>query len=525
MRQRVYAFAGAMMGVLACAFAGADPDGGLGALTRQQSYESKRVSSVNPDFNKNNDARSIEPGATLVLGELEGPGVITHIWCTVGAKDPFYGRSLVLRFYWDGAEKPSVEVPLGDFFAAGHGMFADVTSAPVVVTAAGRSRNCFWRMPFHKAAKVTVTNDSSTHKVDSFYYCIDWRRHESLPEDTAYFHAQYRQATPAAPGDYTLLETQGRGHYVGTVYSVQQMEIGWFGEGDDRFYIDGEEKPSLQGTGTEDYFCDAWGFRQFCTPYYGVPMWEGYFAGDRVTAYRWHIQDPITFRKSLRVDIEHKGSIFTPFAQFLGQFIERSDWISSVAFWYQTPVAFSPGIPPLAERLPPYAILAPSKLTVRAVPDSGIEKGASGVGYLPMKAEAQIEFDFETPTDGTYQINALMGYALIGGVYQAFLDGKALGAPIDFFVSGEETRWINFDLHRLHPGVHTLRFVCCGLSPNARTLAPEVYALGIDCLALLRLEDMKGYNEAMNQEIQRQTAAPADSATENGAAPAASSTE
>ncbi|MFH1743735.1 MAG: glycoside hydrolase family 172 protein, partial [bacterium] len=252
---------------------------GLDGLIQIQPYEARRSSSANEDLHSNGDGRAIAAGETLVLAELEGPGIISHIWTTVGSSDPFASRSLVLRMYWDGAEHPSVQAPLGDFYGVGHGASRNFVSQPVAVSGDGRSRNCYWRMPFRKSAKVTVTNESSEYRCDSLYYQVDWQKHDTLPEDMPYFHAQYRQDMPAKPGDYTILETEGRGHYVGTVYSAHQVELGWFGEGDDRFYIDGEPLPSLRGTGTEDYFGDAWGFREFSTPYIGVSLWEGYFPG------------------------------------------------------------------------------------------------------------------------------------------------------------------------------------------------------------------------------------------------------
>lgn len=373
-----------LLAMFFCAAAHAEPVAdALAGLAVLPDFTSHRESSSNEDLDRNGDAKSIEPGQALVLGELQGPGVITHFWCTVSSDDLFYGRDLVLRIYWDGAEKPSVQSPLGDFFGIGHAAFADYASAPVCVNSHGRARTCYWRMPFRKSARVTVTNESDKHKCDSFYYYLDWQKHDKLPDNTGYFHAQYRQAFPAPPGDYTILQTTGRGQYVGAVYSVHQMENGWFGEGDDRFYIDGEEKPSLKGTGSEDYFCDAWGFRPFAAPYYGVPLWEGYFAGDRVSAYRWHIADPVAFQKSLTVSIEHKGSVFTEQMVELGSFSERSDWVSSVAFWYQSPAVGLEPLPSAAERIPPYKIIAPSELESRSEPSMLLLKQKDAVTYLP----------------------------------------------------------------------------------------------------------------------------------------------
>ncbi len=474
---------------------------------QQPSFTSHRESSSNEDLNRNGDARGIKKGETLVLADVDGPGAITHIWFTVGSYDPFHGRSLVLRAYWDGSEKPSVQAPLGDFFGVGHGAFSSFVSQPVCVNSEGRSRSCFWRMPFKKHARITVTNDSEKYDCDSLYYYVDWQKYESLPEDTTYFCAQYRQAMPAQPGDYVILDTTGKGQYVGTVYSVQQVENGWFGEGDDRFWIDGEATPSLRGTGTEDYFNDAWGFRQFSTPYYGVSLWEGYFAGDRVTAYRWHIPDPVAFSKSLKVTIEHRGSVFTDDIAQLGSFVERPDWISSVAFWYQSPPAeLDPALPPASARIAPYRVIPASSLKVRGNPTVAVVKQEDGVSYLPLGTDASIEFDFDVTEAGRYVVSAFMQHAFVGGVYQPFMDGKPFGAPIDLCVPGADILPVRLDQHVLEPGTHTLKFECKGPSPTRRTLAKPACSFGMTYLVLLRLEDMQGFHEAQKKIFEEQAA-------------------
>lgn len=474
----------------------------LETLVLPQEYEARRESSSNEDLHRNGDAEPINPGETLVLGELQGPGIITHIWNTVGTPDPFYGRSLVLRIYYDGNEHPSVQAPLGDFFGVGHGAYADYTSAVSAVSSQGRARNCYWKMPFQRSAKVTVTNESKDYKIDSFYYYLDWRKYDSLPSDIQYFHAEYRQDFPAKPGDYTILETTGKGHYVGTVQSVHQMEIGWFGEGDDRFYIDGESEPSLRGTGTEDYFNDAWGYREFATPYYGVSLFEGYFPGDRVTTYRWHIPDPIPFERSLKVTIEHKGSIFTDTTEFLGQFIEREDWVSTVAYWYQDePREITEPIARLGDRLAPYRILEMTGLNVKASPDRGLTKERTGLSYMPMNPNARVDIEFVISEAGRYQINAFLMHAFYGSVYQPLLNNEPLGPPIDLNYSGADPIWHNFDLHKLSPGKHTLSFVGKGKSPHQRSAAPTVYGIGVSNLILLRMEDMPGYQASMERTL------------------------
>ncbi len=491
-----------LIGMILCAMAfGTDVDG-LDALTQPQDYVAMRESSANEDLSKNGDSRPIEPGDTLVLGDLEGPGIITHLWSTVSPADPFYTRSLVLRVYYDGSSKPSVEVPFGDFFAGGYTAEPVFSSAVVSTSAFGRSRNCYWRMPFKNHARVTVTNESEEHRVHSFYYYLDWQKHESLPDDTMYFHARYRQEHPATPGDYLILETQGRGHYVGTVQSVLQTQYGWFGEGDDRFYVDGESTPSLSGTGTEDYFGDAWGFLEFDRPYYGVTVYEGHLPGDRVTAYRWHIPDPIPFKESIRVQIEHHGSLFTPSLEFLDQFQERTDWVSSVAFWYQdTPASSSEPLPALRDRIPPYRVLKPAELDPTF--DHGtVQSNKGGVTFSTTSGDGAIEFTFDVQDKGLYLINAILHHALYAGIYQPLLDGELIGGPIDLLVEGDYAKWHRFDLHDLSPGKHTLRFECQGRNPNTRELLPPLHSLSIDRIVLLRLEDVEGYMESTKKFLQ-----------------------
>jgi hypothetical protein len=482
-------------------------DAALDAITRAQHFEARRASSSNADLTRNGDAKSIAPGATLVLMDEDGPGMITHFWNTLGAFDPFHGRSVALRIYYDGNEKPSVEAPLGDFFGVGHGAYKDFTSAPVTVSSHGRSRACYWRIPFRKHIKVTVTNESPTYKVDSFYYYLDWQKHETLPKDTMYFQARYRQAFPAQPGNYVILDTRGRGHYVGTVYSAHQVETGWFGEGDDFFYIDGAETPQLRGTGTEDYFNDAWGFREFCSPYHGVTLYEGVLTGDRVTAYRWHLQDPIPFQKSLRLEIEHRGSIFNDrgnLATFeLGGFEERPDWVSSVAFWYQYPPAvFEEPMPPAEQRVAPHRIIKYDQLTYRANPPFLVVPQDPYLSYIPNTPKASIEFDFDVAQDGRYRIDGIFLHGLIAGVYQASLDGRKLGWPMDFVILNFDPMWRSLDTHDLKAGKHTLRFEGVDqAAPEARELGPKFYGFGLAYLMLLRLDDMEGYQQVLKEKL------------------------
>ena len=318
----------------------------LGRLGEKQNFRSKRVSSYDRTGG-NRDSIFIEPGKTAVLAEIKGPAAIHHIWVTIAA-EAFYGRKIVLRAYWDGEDVPSVEAPIGDFFGVGHGLNRDFASLPIACSSEGRARNCYWYMPFRWSCRVTATNEG-TRPVDAFYYYIDYRELDGLKPDAPYFHAQYRQEFPCV-GDknYVILDAAGAGHYVGCNLSVLQRTMGWWGEGDDMIYVDGEPAPSLHGTGSEDYFSDAWGMRQSQQPFYGCPLQEEDFqAGSKATVYRFHIPDPVPFKKTIRVTIEH------------GHGNDRSDYDSSVAYWYQTePHVPFPALPGPEKRLP-YALETP----------------------------------------------------------------------------------------------------------------------------------------------------------------------
>jgi hypothetical protein len=322
-------------------------------LGREQDYVSRRVSSYDRSGG-NRDSLTIGPGETAVLAEISGPAAIHHIWATIAA-EPFYGRKLVLRMSWDGEAAPSVEAPVGDFFGVGHGLDRNFSSLPINCSSEGRARNCYWYMPFRESARITVTNEGRL-PVAAFYYYVDYRVLEELPGTTPYFHAQYRQETPCAPGrNYVLLEAKGRGHYVGCNLSVLQRAPGWWGEGDDMIFVDGEESPSLHGTGSEDYFSDAWGMREDENLFYGCPLQEEDFqAGSKATVYRFHIADPIAFSRSILVSIEH------------GHANDRADDFSSTAYWYQVePHLPFPPLPPVGQRLP-FALERPASFILPA---------------------------------------------------------------------------------------------------------------------------------------------------------------
>lgn len=454
-----------------------------------------RASSADPNWKDGNaDARYIAPKQTFTLAELQGPGIITHIWFTIAAEDPQYPRSLTLRIYWDGEDEPSVESPLGDFFAVGHGLLTPLNSIPVQISSDGRAYNCYWLMPFRKSARITITNDSPDKPVNALYYMIDWLKVEALPENIPYFHAQYRQEYPCEMGkDYLILKTEGKGFYVGTVLSVHMNQPGWFGEGDDRFYIDGEEVPSLQGTGTEDYFNDAWGFRQFNQLFHGVSVWEGYDVDDRGTAYRWHIQDPIPFSKSIIVTIEHKGQTYDwQTRRYTSGFGERDDFFSSVAFWYQTGKAtrFST-VPPLEQRFVPHIYVEAEALisTAKANPTEALQtqdgwwSAGKQLFFTPPSSDATLELKINVPEDGLYILKADITHSWDYGIWQASLDDKPLGEKMDLYSPTVQTKRIKLGVLELKLGEHILRFTCQGKSDNSTG-----YYFGIDGIYLRKIK-------------------------------------
>ncbi len=290
----------------------------------------------------------VPAGSTVTLAEIDGPGAIQHIWMTVA---PRWWRSLVLRFYWDGESTPSIEVPLGDFFCNGWCVRCNVSSLAVAVNPAG-GFNCYWEMPFRQHARITLENLAPA-QIDGFYYQITYTLTD-VPDDAAYLHAQWRRSNPLPYlAVHTLLDgVKGWGHYVGTYLAWGVNNNGWWGEGEIKFYLDGDaEYPTICGTGTEDYFGGAWDFEfpqgqygVFSSPYSGLPQVlkpDGlYQSQQRFGMYRWHIMDPIRFRDDLRVTIQALGW------RSEGRYLPLQDDITSTAFWYQAePHAPFPTLP------------------------------------------------------------------------------------------------------------------------------------------------------------------------------------
>jgi hypothetical protein len=439
------------------------------------------------DEASNWDNFRVAPGETHVLLDAKGPGVITHIWLTFlgpeaqdWAKDGSANhQEMLLRMYWDGQARPAVEAPVGDFFANCFGERREVISLPVVVEDAD-SYNCFWRMPFRKSARIEIVNQSK-RPISLLYYNIDWIEKPSLSEDTPYFYAQYRQEYPVEHGkDYVLLETTGKGHYVGTVLAVRTRSPAWFGEGDEKIYIDQETKPSIWGTGTEDYFLSAWGLKVCSTPYAGVPLFDQWgIVGGHTSAYRWHLNDPIVFNTGIKVTFEHFGWIApdeNPNNRSTS-WNEREDDYSSVAFWYQTgEPTFTARAPDAAER----KLSSLDRVIVLARAFTGSEFHGTGnmtaqrlelypepqLLYMPdSTTNAWIEIPFAVTNKEPLRLLLNLTKSYDFGRYQVWLDGTRLGDPIDLY----SAKVLNEEVHLLdfwpEPGPHQLRLECVGKNP------------------------------------------------------------
>ncbi|MGH7968575.1 MAG: DUF2961 domain-containing protein [Limisphaerales bacterium] len=458
----------------------------LAPFPRLVEGRNRRISSnEQPDWNNANmDMTVLPPGRSIEMPKLQGPGVIKHIWMTSHAGRVDELNSLSLRIYWDDRPEPGVETPLGEFFAVGQGKPATVDSVPVQVSPSG-ALSCYWQMPFAKSARIVVSNDNS-NRTTGLYWQVDWVEVDSLPEDTPYFYAQYRQAYPATTGqDYIAADLEGRGMYIGTVMSVTLGQDGWWGEGDDFFFIDGEKVPSLQGTGMEDYFNDAWGFRTRTGHWFGQPRWQGDEAGDSGVAYRWHFMDPVAFSKSLKVAFEHKGNRAEDIEGF---YLERPDFINSVAFWYQLgqPKAFLQ-LPPYSERKGPWQDqhlvpkLHEARVTGKIKPRvdfAGMFGARPVLAWSNTVAGARLTVPFSASTAGRYAIRLTAVAGPEYGLYDVELDGRTAVAHADFRAPDYDELDLGLGTHELDPGTHALSFHALAVADRkARPIAVEMLRL------------------------------------------------
>jgi hypothetical protein len=341
----------------------------------QQTYTQERITSSDPTGGNDDGDRAhpIMPGETRTIGQAAGPGVITHMWFTIDSPEAYHLKKLVLRIYWDGDPLPAVEAPIGDFFGLGLGKYVTYESAPLSV-GSQKALNSFFVMPFRKSARITLTNDG-TMPTGAVYYNIDWQKHETLPADMLYFYAEYRQAQPnkgwtddwqrngvpkvldkknlTGEGNYVIVDAEGPGQYVGVTLSLLQNQGDWWGEGDEMMFIDNPDKPTITGTGSEDYFLGAWCYGNcginpfgsnrptFAYQRYGNPVNGGDDRGAGWTVYRYHLDSPVPFKKSFKMTIEH------------GHANARSDNFYTVAFWYQKgPHTHRPPMPLVQDRIP-----------------------------------------------------------------------------------------------------------------------------------------------------------------------------
>jgi Protein of unknown function (DUF2961) len=343
------------------------PPSSLSHLASLRNYQARRSSSYDRSGG-NADFFKVPAGATATLLDAEGPGMVTHMWCTISSKEEYHLKNLVLRAYWDGETNPSVEVPVGDFFGLTLGEYFLYQSALTTVSSI-KAMNAYFPMPFARSARITVSNEGRL-PADAFYSNIDFVRYASLPPDLGYFHAQYRQATPCpgwshdwskedtrlinekknlnGEGNYVFFEAEGRGHFIGVTHGVVQNQEGWWGEGDEMIFFDKAASPAITGTGSEDYYNGAWDFgginsaQPFSYLHNGAPhIVDAERIGGRYCLYRWHLEDPVTFEKAIKVTIEH------------GHANNRSDSFFSTAYWYQTePHGKFPALPAAADRIP-----------------------------------------------------------------------------------------------------------------------------------------------------------------------------
>lgn len=295
----------------------------------------------------------IKPGETFTMAEISGPGAIQHIWMTPTGK----WRFSILRIYWDDETEPSVECPVGDFFGMGWNEYSHLVSAPICVNP-GSAFNSYWMMPFRKKCRITMENINDTESM-TLYYQVDYTLTD-VPADAGYFHAQFRRQNPDVTSDYTIVDgIKGKGQYVGVYLAVGVNNNGWWGEGEVKFFIDGDTKfPTICGTGTEDYFCGSYDFdtrknpqggdetayTEFCTPYTGLPQvirGDGHYnVMQRFGLYRWHIMDPVRFDSDLKITIQDLGWHKD------GRYLKQQSDIASTCFWYQTePHAKFPKLP------------------------------------------------------------------------------------------------------------------------------------------------------------------------------------
>ena len=462
----------------------------LDMLTRARSTGIAHYSSYDA-AQKNADFRLIAPGETLTLLDHRGAGTVRRWWITIAPRNNVaIQRQLIVRAWWDDEETPSVEVPVSDFFGMGFGEWRDYISLPLNMTSGGY--NCYWAMPFRKRARITVENRSNV-PITNFYYNVDIETAERLPDDTLYFHAQFRRTATAPGKPVTILDATGRGHYVGTQMSMQPRSGGMLGylEGNERVFVDGGSAPRVLGTGTEDYLSSGWYFDTgaYSAPYHGAPLVDT--KSGRISAYRWHIEDPIPFTRSLLFTIEHGGTNET----------EGVDY-ATVAFWYQThPHAAFPPLPQKLLPLEPWKavriagvieaedLVASAKATageVRVQDMAAFEtetvrwSDAEQLWWVLAGPRARMTLTLEAPESRTYELIGRFTRASNYANVRVFVNGKETGPVIEgYSPTVVPTGPVSLGTVPLRKGANEVEFEIVGKDPRSQGWA-DGYLVGID---------------------------------------------
>ena len=417
------------------------PGGTLASLANPVDGKIVHFASTDPTGN-NTDMRAVLPGQTHTLVDYKGgPGAVRRWWITIAPRNNvFLQRQAIIRCYWDGETEPSVECPVSDFFGLGFGQWTDYQSAPLNMTSGGY--NCYWPMPFKKSCRITLENRSKV-RMDALYYNIDILTQKKAPARPLYFHAQFRRVRTERGKPVTILETTGRGHYVGTVLSMQFVRRRGLGylEGDEQITIDGEATPSILGTGTEDYFSSGWYYDTgaYSALYHGCPIKDDQTG--RISTYRWHIEDPIPFTRSMKFQIEHGGRNDAPTADYC-----------SVAFWYQTHPR--PKFPPLPDDLLPITpqpvfkvadivegeSLRPGAKATEgnvSVQDMSVWDGdwsnLSQLWWLPSRAGSKLTLTLTVPAAGPKELVGYFTRARDYGTVRVRVNGRSAGEPVNLY--------------------------------------------------------------------------------------------
>jgi len=471
--------------------------GSLDALVRPRDSRIAHYSSYDPR-QRNDDFRRLAPGDTLTLVDHGGAGIVRRWWLTIAPRNnTAIQRQLIVRAYWDDETEPSVEVPVSDFFGMGFGEWRDFVSLPLNMTSGGY--NSYWPMPFKRRARITVENRSG-ETVDRLYYNLDVEAVDRLPDDVLYFHAQFRRTTTERGEPVVVLETEGRGHYVGTLLAMQPRHGRslWYLEGNERVFVDDDSTtPRVLGTGTEDYFSSGWYFDTgpYSAPYHGATIKDT--LSGRINAYRWHIEDPIPFTRRLAFTIEHGGTNDTPGTDY-----------SSVAYWYQTHP--HPPFPPLPADLMPAEPWRPRKVEGLIDAEELIAAARVTSGELQVQDMAHFEtrsaswsqgkqlwwvegkpggrltLPLSAPAAGSYELVGIFTRAQNYGDVRVSVNGRPLSPVVKGYSEVVETTGpVSLGRVQLRAGVNEVVVEIVGKDPRSQGYS-DGYLVGIDGFLLKR---------------------------------------